>query len=89
MRKLSLLIGSIAVVALLSGCASDVWVKGGVSREQATADLKSCSEEAGLLFQASDEASVQGAVSQGLPSQRETFEKCMTGKGYRMEKMEK
>lgn len=86
MRRLSFLFGLIAVAALLSGCASDVWVKGGVSRKQATADLKSCADEAGLYFQASDEASVQGAVTQGSDLERAAFEKCMTGKGYRKEK---
>ncbi len=87
MRKIPGLFGSLAILALLAGCTSTVWLKSNVSVKQANADLSSCTDVSGFLYiQASADKKINGSVLRGSDLEREDFDKCMMGKGYKMEK---
>ncbi len=88
MRKMSLLFGTCAVAVLLTGCASDVWLKSGVSGKQFDSDVGNCAEKAGILtyVKANTDKSVNGSIPMGSDLERAAYEKCMTGMGYKKEK---
>ncbi len=88
MRKKTAISSAFAVVVLLAGCTSDVWVKGGVSAKQANADLRACAETGGGLGYVENPpgSEVTGTLALGSGLEQAAFEKCMMGKGYKREK---
>ena len=88
MRKMSLLFGTCAIAVLLAGCASDVWLKSGVSGKQFDSDVANCAKKAGILtyVKASADKSVNGSIPMGSNLERTAYEKCMSGMGYKKEK---
>jgi hypothetical protein len=88
MRNLTALLGTVAILALIAGCAptTTTWVKSGAGMKQASKDLEACAGAAGMAFDAKGlkgkpvAYSSQRTYDAGLGA---PFEKCMKGKGYR------
>ena len=88
MRNSTTLFGTVAILALIAGCAptTTIWVKSGAGIKQASKDLEACAGASGMLFDGKGlkgkpvAYSSQRTYSAGLGT---PFEKCMKGKGYR------
>ncbi len=81
----------VLAAVFVAGCATQTttWAKRGVTPIQSAKDLKSCSEEAGLVFNLTGyRGSPVASSSQDsyINYAGDSFERCMKKNGYRKEK---
>lgn len=87
MRRMTGVMAAVAAVLLVSGCAPThtVWLKRGVgvTMKQAVADLKTCSDKSGFIFESNPQRGGPSAVSSEVSYGESGFEDCMTARGFK------
>ena len=68
--------------ALLSGCAQYLWVKGGISQEQANQDRYACLQESQQRVSSAYVSEYGGSAQDSVTTNVELYNACMAARGY-------